>query len=127
MCGEDQLLWEDYDRVKKYLDCPLNSIHEYSDLKKEFMSMFKHIDRHANEVVFVRCEDRTCCSEWRSKDLKEVLHKFGDRLFAPILSAETGRYNTYLQNYLSDKHEYGASTQPTVVQKILGKCSICPR
>lgn len=89
--------------------------------------MFCHIDRHANEVVFIRCEDRTCCSGWRSNDLQVFLRKFSGRLFAPILSSQTGRYNTYLQNYLSNKHEYGDSTQPTVVQKNLGKCSACPR
>ena len=57
LCGKDQLLWEDYERVKKYFDCPLNSIHEHSDLQKKFTTLFKHINRHANEIVFIRCKD----------------------------------------------------------------------
>ena len=127
LCGEDQLLWDDYERVQKFFDCPLSSIHEFTNLKNEFTTMFKHIDRHANEVVFVRCEDRICCSRWRSDETMMFLQKFNGRLFAPTLSSETGRYNTFLQSYSSRQHEHGDPGQPTTVQKNLGKCSICPR
>jgi len=35
--------------------------------------MFKHVDKHANEIIFVRCTDRSCCTEWRSMEVKEFL------------------------------------------------------
>lgn len=127
LCDEDQLLWEHYETVKKYFDYLLNSIYDYSDLQKEFATLLKHIEGHANENVFIRCKDCTCCFGWGSNETKLFLQKFNKRLFSPTLSKETGRYNKFLQNFQSDKHEYRDSVQPTVVQKNLGKCSICPR
>ena len=62
MCDEDDLLWNDYGRVKNFLDCPLKSIHEYSDISKEYIKMFQHIDRYSNEIVFLKCSNKACCS-----------------------------------------------------------------
>ena len=33
MCDEDDLPWNDYGCAKKFLDCPLKSIHEYNTSK----------------------------------------------------------------------------------------------
>ena len=30
--------------------------------------MHQHLDRHLNEIVFTKCEDRACCGEWRSEE-----------------------------------------------------------
>ena len=62
-CAEARNRWDDYERVKAFLDSPLNSIHVYNDISKEYQSMFKNIDRYANEIVFTKCTDRECCSE----------------------------------------------------------------
>ena len=32
-CGEDELLFTDYERVKEFLKCPLREIHKFSDLR----------------------------------------------------------------------------------------------
>ena len=52
-CGEDDLIWNDYDEIKKFLRCPLNSLHQHTNLIIEFSNMFNHIDRHANEIVYI--------------------------------------------------------------------------
>ena len=60
-CREDQLVWNDYDKVKEFLSCPLNQLHKYPELTAEFKQMFLHLDRHLNEIVFVKCNDGSCC------------------------------------------------------------------
>ena len=68
---EDTLLYDDYDRVKACLKCPLRS--EYKDILDDFKEMHQHIDRHLNEVIFIKCNDRSCCSEFRCEGAKDFL------------------------------------------------------
>ena len=49
LCGENPLLWDDYDYVKEYLSCPLNSIHKFADLTKEFKAILMQL--HLSDVV----------------------------------------------------------------------------
>ena len=56
---------DDYERVKACLSCPIRDINKYSDLVQEFKKMFEHIDRHTNEISFVKCQDQPCCKESR--------------------------------------------------------------
>ena len=49
-CNEDQLLFDDYDKVKAFLKSPLRNLHEYSDIVGEFKDMHRHIDRNLNEI-----------------------------------------------------------------------------
>ena len=80
-CDKEQLLSSDYEKVKEFLSCPLNKLHQYSELHAEFKQMFQHLDRHLNEIVFLKCDDRSCCSPWKSEELRKFLEKF----FAPSL------------------------------------------
>ena len=80
--------------------------------------MLKHIDRDANEIVFTKCTDRECCSEWSSKDLFAFLSKYNMRLFAPTKSEKhVGHFNSFLQACTSNNNEFGSSDQPSIEQK----------
>ena len=74
-CGNDDLVWKDYEQVKEFLKSLIRDAHKYSLLWKEFLKMFTHMDQHKNEIVFIKCNNSTCCKEFRSKDFKEFLLK----------------------------------------------------
>ena len=38
-CGEDNLVWSDYELVKEFLKSPLRDAHKYSLIRKEFLEM----------------------------------------------------------------------------------------
>lgn len=63
-CGEDNLLFGVYEKVKSFLKCPIRDIYEYKDIFNEFKTMHKDVDRHLNEVIFVKCADKTCCGDF---------------------------------------------------------------
>ena len=66
-CNEDELKFKDYETIKEFLSCPLRDLHKFSQLKKEFDEMLKHVDRHLNELVFTKCSNEKCCGSWISK------------------------------------------------------------
>ena len=84
--NSDMLLFDDYEKVQKFLASPLRDVHNFINLLKEYKSLFMHIDRHANEVIFTKCEVRSCCQEWRSTSLQEFLLNFKMLLFAPSIT-----------------------------------------
>ena len=65
--NNDKLVYDDYERVKVFLSCPILDIYKYSDFVQEFKKIFEHIDRHANEITFVKGQNRSCCEEWKSR------------------------------------------------------------
>ena len=80
--------------------------------------MLKDTDRDANGIVFTKCTDRECCSEWSSKDLFAFLSKYNMRLFAPTKSEKhVGHFNSFLQACTSNNNEFGSSGQPSVEEK----------
>ena len=81
-CGEDKLLYGDYEKVKKFLKSPLREIHEYEDIRKEYASMFKHLDGRHNEIVFIKCKDKSCCADFRSQQLFDLLKLWEFKLLA---------------------------------------------
>ena len=66
--------------------------------------MFEQIDRHANVITFVKCQNRSCCEEWKSPCLKDFLSKFGMKLFAPSETVTLGHYNTFLKSCLKKEN-----------------------
>ena len=126
-CGEDKLLWDDYNKVKEFFKAPVRELHTFSSLIDECMTMFQHVDRHLNELCFMRCNDKSCCSVWRSNSLKEYFGNFDFQLFAPIFSTcRSGHFDTFLQCNVAATHVYGDAYQPTAVKNDLGKCDFCP-
>ena len=120
--------WGDYSTVKDFFKAPLRDLHQYQDLKNECKSMFHHLDRHSNEVVFISCKDRSCCTEWQSSELRDHLAIFDFRLPAPVFGTfRDGHFDTFLQR-LEEKgngKKYGDEGQPTAVANRLEKCSMC--
>ena len=91
-CNEDALLFQDYDQVKAFLKSPARDLHNFCTLCKEFKEMLRHVDRHHNEVVFKRCDDRSCCQPFRSERLRDI------SLFAPSPDAKRpGHFQTFLK------------------------------
>ena len=82
-CNEDDLIFQDYDKVKEFLGATLHEIHEYPHEKSICDEMFRQVDRHHNETTYVRWSDRSCCCEFQSKQLEEFLQKMSYRLPAP--------------------------------------------
>ena len=85
-----------------------------------------HIDRHLNEVVFAKCENRSCCDEFRSKVAKEIL---GAEWRLPLPSPNRnlkGHYNTFLQEVFNEEKIFSDEGQPTGMEKNLGRCNFCP-
>ena len=126
-CNQDELLFNDYEEVKKFLSCPLRDLHKYSKLNKEFQEMLNHIDRHLNEIVFTKCTNKKCCDSWISKEVFSFMKDHGIRLFAPTYNETTdGHYETFLKTCIATKHQYGDFGQPSKDLKKLGKCTSCP-
>ena len=88
--------------------------------------MFEHIDRHANEITFVKYQYRSCCEEWKSPRLKYFLSKFGLKLFAPSTTVTLRHYDTFLQSRLKKESVYSGSGQPSCETNYLGLCNFCP-
>lgn len=126
LTGEVDLLFDDYDEVKKFLNCPIRDIHKYTEIRKEFTKLHQHLDRHLNEIVFVKCNDLSCCKKWQSKG---ILQHFGGiqsnlKFPSPTLSKERkGHYNTFLQECLNESKRYGHDGQPSAAKENLGACS----
>ena len=126
-CSSNEVLCNDYEKIKAFLASPLHDLHQYSDLVSEYKQMFGHIDHHLNELMFVKCNDRSCCDEWKSNQLKTFLQKYGMKLFAPVLGkGKDGHYNSFLQTCIQKTHQFGDSGQPTASHKNVGKCQHCP-
>lgn len=124
-CDHDNLLFNDYDAVKACLKSPLRDLYQHADIIKEFHECNKHIDRHLNEIIFVKCEDNSCCTDFRSEKIKE--HFQGVVRFpSPSESKEyRGRFNTFLQEQLNPEKRFGDKGQPSAENE-LGQCAYCP-
>ena len=97
-CGEDKLLYDDYEKLKKFLKSPLREIHEYSYIRKEYESMFKHLDRYHDEIVFIKCKDKSCCVDFGSQHLFHILKSCEFKLLAPTADGTCqNHYNTFIQ------------------------------
>ena len=121
----DNLLYDDYDCVRTCLKCLLRSLHEYKDIVDEMKQMLSHIDRHLNEVIFIKCSDKSC-GEFRSQAAKDFLGE-AMRFPSPSQSAVyKGHYNTFLQETIHTSKRFGDAGQPKAEEKALGSCPICP-
>ena len=66
-CGDERLLFGDFHKMKECLKSPLQNLHEFSDIIKEFKETHTHMDHHLNETIFSKCNDRSCCSSFKLK------------------------------------------------------------
>ena len=124
ICGEDNLKWGDNSTVKYFFKVPLRDLHQYKDLKSECKSMFCHLGRHSNEVVFICYKDRSCCTEWQSSELRDYLAIIDFRLPASVFGTFSDDYFDTILQRLEQKEngqKYGDEGQPNRLEK----CSIC--
>ena len=78
--------------------------------------MFKHLDRHRNEVVFMKCEDELCCPEFRSTNLKIIFQKTNMIFPAPTpSSSKEGHYKGFLEEYENDDKIFDNEGQRSAV------------
>ena len=125
----DNAIFNDHTAVKNFLAAPLRDYHKFKDIQNEFKHMLRHIDRHANEVIFMKCSDPSCCKEWEAKDVYRFLCKQGLRLPAPKMSkTHPGHYMTFMEVSALSKEETvnGDSGKSSVEKANLGKCNLCP-
>lgn len=125
-CNNDNLLFDDFNEVKACLKSPLRDLHQHANIIKEFQECNKHIDRHLNEIIFVKCEDSSCCTDFRSKLIKEHF-KGVVKYPSPSENKEyKGRFNTFLQEHLNPQKRFGDKGQPSADENDLGQCEYCP-
>ena len=125
LTGEVDLLFNNCDEVKKFLNCPIRDLHKYAEICKEFTKMHQDLDRHLNEIVFVKCEDLSCCKKWQSKDILQHFGGIQSNIKFPFLTlskARKGHYNTFLEECLNESKWYGHNGQPSAAKENLGAC-----
>ena len=82
--------------------------------------MHGHIDRN---FVFVKCENSSCCNEFRSKVGKEILGA-ERRLSSPPPNRNLkGHYNTFLQEIFNEEKIFGDEGQSTAMEKNFGSAT----
>ena len=124
---ENELLFNDYERVQAFIKTSIGRLPEFSDLVKELGSTFLLIDRYYNKLGFTKCNDFWCCHESKAKELKAYFQKHEMRLSAPTFSSShEGLYKSFLQEFASSKHNFGYDGQPTKTTKALSWYEICP-
>ena len=126
-CGEDNLLFGDYEKVKSFLKCPVHDIYEYKDIFNEFKTMHEHMDTYLNEVIFVKCSNKTCCGDFH---LQEIVEFFGgiDKVKFPSQTLSEDRKShctTLLEETVNENKKYGHVRQPSSQENDLGKCDHC--
>ena len=123
--GDERLLFGDFHRVKECLKSPLRNLHGFSDIIKEFKEIHAHIDRHLNEIIFSKGNDRSCCSSFKSK----MVQKFFDGNVKFQVRSESdveGHYKTFIQEVSNTCKKFSDDGQPTREEKALGKCKMRP-
>ena len=81
---------------------PLCRMNEYSDLLNEVKFMLKHIQRHHNEVVFIKRSSPTCDRfgkhPVKAKEVFKFLEPYGMKFFSLMQSDKyPGHYCTFLE------------------------------
>ena len=123
-CNHDQLLFNDYKQAKAAMKSGIRNLHNHSSIINEFKEMHKHADRHLNEIIFTKCNDKTCCKTFRSEMVRD--HFNGKVKFPSPSISKNGHYNTFFQECINQQKRYGDVGQPTAVEKQLGVCDFCP-
>jgi hypothetical protein len=124
-----------YEDIKSFLKAPLKEIESSTNKHKvkEWREMLHHLNRKANEVIFMKCTDSTCtvCAgkSWQAKKMYEFLKQRNFKLFWPEESTDhPGHYATFLELYKLPASEIkdDDQNQPSVQAKQLGRCNTCP-
>ena len=93
----------------------IRNLHNHSSIINEFKEMHKHADRHLNEIIFTKCNNKTCCKTFRSEMVRD--HFNGKVKFPSPSISKNGHYNTFFQECINQQKRYSDVGQPTAVEK----------
>ena len=120
------MLYDDYEKVKRIIKPPLREIHKYANIRKKYKSMFKHLDRHHNEIVFIKCRGKSCCAGFHSLQLLDILKSWEFKILAPTPDETCkNHYNTFISRGSVEKKLLGDDGQLSVLRKDIGSCKHC--
>lgn len=133
-CLNQSETYNDHDKVHAFLSCPLRDIKagKYKKIEKEMREMLRHIQRHRNEVIFMKCSHSSCshCTQnpVKAKKLFAMLKKMDMKMFAPLSKGNTGHYYTFKEmcDLEPEKLPTGDMGMPSSVGCDLGRCKYCP-
>ena len=109
---------------KRFLKATIRGIYAYAEIRNEFVKMFQHMDRHLNEVSFIKCGNPECCDPFTSTLFEEFIKASDKKLKAPTLSSEKdGHYKTFLEECINANPRFG---QPSAQGNDLSRCTVCP-
>ena len=91
-----------HDIMNEFFKVPLSRMDEYVSLYEEMKFMLKHIQRHRNELIFLKCLEDTCtyCTTNPPKATKvyKFLKERNIIFFSPMPSSKhPGHYCTFLE------------------------------
>lgn len=74
-------------------------------------------NRHHNEIVFIKCKDKSCCADFRSQELFDILKSWVFKVLAATLDETCqNHYNTFIQESSAEKKLLGDDGQPSVLK-----------
>lgn len=87
--------------------------------------MHHYMDHHIKEVIFIECNDKSCCSEFCFQAAKDFLGQ-DMRFPSPLQSVMyQGCWNTFLQETTNKNKHFGDAGKPSM-EKAHGSCKIFP-
>ena len=118
----------DHDRIHEFLKAPLGRLKQYPDLLEEMKFMLAHIQRHRNEIVYMKCQNPTC--EHCTNNPPTATEFFSqEKLFSPMPSQlHEGHYCTFLEMCSKLPNELGILDcgMPSAANSDLKSCPDCP-
>ena len=80
---------DDYNDVQCFLRCPLHDIKagKFQSIAKEMQAMLKHIRRHRNEVIIIKCQNENCPHCSQHPIIFQFLKERYMKMFAPLYQA----------------------------------------
>ena len=85
------------------------------------------MDRHLNEISFIKCGNPECCDPFTSALFEEFIKASDKKLKAPTLSSEKdGHYKTFLEECINANPRFGHTGQSSAQGNDLGRCTVCP-
>ena len=99
------------------------------NIEKEMREMLLHIQRHRNEVIFMKCSDSNCshCMQnpVKAKKLFAMLKQIGMKIFAPLPNPNNGHYYTFKEMCNSEPEKLPTGDVGSIGCD-LGKYEYCP-
>lgn len=129
-------LASDHDKVHRLLKAHLKEIRDGSThtvLMNQFKFLFEYVDRHHNEIIFLKCDENTCshCTKnpVRATEVFSFLKERKMKLFYPMPSKNhNGHFCTFLEMCSKTPEELpNPDSHIPSYDSDLGQCTYCPK